>query len=788
MANDHVIGTVKSVFFEKPEDFFKIILVEITKTTFEWDDTEIVITGTFAELSDNQEYDFNGEVITHPKYGKQFKCFSYQKNSPTDENSLINYFSGADFPGIGVKTAHKIVDALGNDAIEAIVKNPNALDQINIQTSKKKQIVDKIEESYQSERVILQLNRLGFGNKIAFRIYHKYGEETESKIHENPYQLVQDINGVGFKKADEVARAFKIAADSPLRIAAGIQQTINLAVNSSGDTFVEEEDLINQTLHLLTYSRAEQVIREQIQKSLDELVNNHDIYLEDKRYYPKYLYDDEWIIARQLKLLDDNFDSPNYTHGQVKKALKKVESDLQITYDQNQMEAIFNGLNNSVFLLTGGPGTGKTTIINGLVAVFARLHEYSLDINDYSSEPFPVVLAAPTGRAAKHMSESTGLPASTIHRLLGLSGQEDLDEVETKNLEGQLLIIDETSMVDVELFRLLIEAVPLKMQVILVGDQDQLPSVGPGQVFSDLIKSDAFTATKLTKIYRQKQGSSIIDLAQQINQGKISDDIFANNADRSFIDCSSAQVPSVIKQIVNKSEEHGFKNDDLQVLSPMYRGPAGIDNLNQIMQDDLNPKHNRTKEIKFGNIAYRIHDKVVHLVNNAEDNVFNGEIGIVDGITLSKDNDNEGDLIHLNFYGQEIEYGKSDLKNISLAYCTSIHKAQGSEFNLVILVLVNQQSRMLKRNLLYTAITRAKSKLIMVGDKSAYERAIQDNSGLRNTSLKERIQKTFKITKDESQKELDLNQVQILSADDIKNNTVDPMIGMDDVSPKDFMA
>ncbi|WP_309109333.1 SF1B family DNA helicase RecD2 [Bombilactobacillus bombi] len=788
MAEKFVIGKVQAIFFEKPEDYFKIMMISVQETSFSWADHEIVVTGNFDELDETQNYKFFGQVVDHPKYGQQFKCEHYQKNSPTDRKSLIAYFSGTDFPGIGVKTAKKIVDVLGDNAIEILVQQPEALDQLHLQANKKKVVLEQIAATYQTEEVILKLNRWGFGNKMAFKIYHQYGGETIQIIHQNPYQLVRDIKGVGFKRADNLAENFGLSFDYPQRIEAGLLQVLSVLINATGDTYVHQDELLQQTLQMLNATRKQNITEEVLLKTLSTLIDTGKIKYEQQRYFPRYLYEDEWLIARQLKVIVDNFTPPHYTHKQVQTILRKIESDLHIKYDKNQIEAIYQGINSSVFLLTGGPGTGKTTIINGLVAAYAKLHEYSLDTHDYQDDPFPIRLAAPTGRAAKHLFESTNLPASTIHRLLGLTGQEELSNLELDYIAGKLLIIDETSMVDTELFKLLVTAIPLGMQVILVGDQDQLPSVGPGQVFSDLISSQAFKTIKLNKIYRQDKDSTIIELAHQVNLGEIDDNLFRNYPDRSFIECSSQQVSDVLRQIVVKSEQKGFTLDKLQVLAPMYRGPAGIDNLNHILQDTLNPLQQRSKTITFGDIEYRIGDKIVHLVNNVEANVFNGEIGTIIGITPAKllppADKGQGDLIHLDFDGQQVDYHKADLNNITLAYCTSIHKAQGSEFDLVILVLVNQHNRMLKRNLLYTAITRAKSKLIMLGNRSAYERAINDDSGRRNTLLKKRLQEVFAL-----QETTTISNVeQTLTLEAIRNQEIDPLIGMDGLKPQDFMS
>lgn len=800
MTVDYLLGRVQAVFFEKPSDFFKIILVAIEETSFEWHDPEIVVTGNFADLDHEQLYKFQGQVVQHPKYGQQFKCNQYQKKELTDRKSLINYFSGTDFPGIGTKTATKIVEKLGTNAIQQILHDDQALQTLKIPAAKKALITKQVQATYESEEIILQLNTLGFGNKLAFKIYHFYRENTLATLQKNPYQLMKDINGIGFKRADSLAKKFDLPYDYPQRIQAGLWHTINRIIGSSGNTYVPQGDLIEQTLKLLNTTRSQTVTTEQLQQNLNELIDQELIVQDHEHYCPKYLFDAEWMIARQLALLIKNFSQPNFSSDQVVQILQKQQTGKSLTYDDNQLAAILQGINSPVFILTGGPGTGKTTIINGLVQVYAQLHHYSLDPLDYEQTPFPIVLAAPTGRAAKHLAESTGLTASTIHRLLGLTGQEDLSNTEVNSLQGKLLIVDETSMVDTYLFKLLVTAIPLGMQIVLVGDRDQLPSVGPGQVFADLIDSQVFPTVKLQKIYRQAADSTIINLAHEINSGQIKETMFQNFADRSFIECNAAQVPVVLQQIVPKSQAKGFDLAQVQVLTPMYRGDAGINNLNHVLQATVNPAGARTKKITYGDLEYRIGDKVVQLNNNVEANVFNGEIGTIEGITLANEHEKTQaathDLLHIDFEGQKVTYTKAELNNISLAYCASIHKAQGSEFQLVILVLVNQNFPMLRRNLLYTAVTRAKSKLVMVGNRQAFERAIMDDSDQRQTQLPQRLQTVFdkqpSLSTAQSAHSLSQNSEEsansyLLTLDLIRANQIDPLIGMQNISPADFL-
>ena len=784
----YFLGTVKAIFFENPENLYKIFTIKIKKTNTDWDAKDIVVTGSFGEISEEEEYRFEGRIIDHPKYGKQFQATSYQRSRPNGRKELINFFSSEEFPGIGKKKAEKIVDELGEDAIDKIIKDPHALDFLKLGAQKTQQIIEQISSNHQTEQALYQLNNYGFGPTLSARIYQKYGVQTLEKIQDDPYQLVLDVKGVGFKRADELARRLGITGDDPRRIKGALIQMTSSMINETGDTYVDGQDLIRRVMGVLR-SNSTDDLSQKLVAGLRDLVKNGVLLVEDGNVYQKDMSDSEWSIAQSLKMITDTFKGVSWKEREMKKELKKIEKQFKVKYDDSQERAIRQSLTHPIFLLTGGPGTGKTTIINAIVAAYAELNDMPLDPN---SDDYAIALAAPTGRAAKHMGEATGLPAMTIHRLLGLTGTED-DEYAEPSLDCKLLIIDEMSMVDTKLFKVLISAVQPGTQIVLVGDRDQLPSVGPGQIFADLINSDVFPTTILKNIHRQDEDSTIIQLAHDINEGIIVDGIFQNKADRSFINCDSRNVPNVLSQIIAKSAERGFDIADVQVLAPMYRGQAGIDNLNFVIQNVVNPMKPKRKEVSMGNVKYRINDKVVYLVNTPEDNVFNGEIGKIVGIILAKENTDHVDQLVIDFDGNEVTLDRKDWTNISLAYCTSIHKSQGSEFEMVILPLVNEESRMLRRNLLYTAVTRAKRLLIMVGDRSAFERSIKDQSSERQTTLKQRIFTTFKIkveeTSDQSEEKPE-QQAPIdyhLTMDMIMNNAINPMIGMENITPKDFL-
>lgn len=830
---DYVVGTVSAVFFASQDSFYKVMLIKVSETSLDWHEDEIVVTGNFADVKDDVTYRFSGKKVEHPKYGVQFQADNYQNETPTSRSGVIAYLSGDDFPGLGKKTAEKIVDGLGTNAIEKILDDSSVLTPLGLSPKVVATLVSQLQTNNGMEQIIIGLNGYGFGSTLAAAIYNRYEAKTLDVIHDNPYQLAEDITGVSFKRADQIATQLGYDADRPERLRAGLLQTLTDLSVANGDTYTTAKPLLANTLSLLENSRNVRLNPQDIANQLLELAKQEKVVGDEQRIYLKSLYDAEWQIAEHFqRLLQGGEDDDRFNDEAIAKQVRIVEKQADIVYDDSQTAALTAAVKAKVMLLTGGPGTGKTTIIRGLVNLYARLHEVSLDINEYKEQPFPILLAAPTGRAAKRMSESTGLPASTIHRLLGLTGREDdLDAAATKDLEGGLLIIDETSMVDVYLMKTLLRAVPVGMQVILVGDKDQLPSVGPGQVFHDLLASDQLQKIQLDTIYRQGDGSSIIPLAHAIKNGKLPADFTKNQPDRSFIPCHANQVESVIDQIVAKAHAKGFTASDIQVLAPMYRGSAGIDRLNVVLQDILNPrKSERTKEVEFRNQKFRIGDKVLHLVNSPENNVFNGDIGTITGIDLSaKNKEIKADQLTIAFEQTEVTYSRNDWNRLTLAYCMSIHKSQGSEFKMVILPMVGQYNRMLQRNLLYTAVTRAADMLILLGEPNAFATCVNNLSVNRHTTLTTRIQHvldpegaTASVPADEATEDSveDAPTAEMptgnektvapseeapetpsseaptpaeptdyrLTPELVRNRQIDPMIGMQGITPAQFMA
>lgn len=821
----YMVGQIETIFFESATNFYKVMLINITETNTDFPDTQIVVTGTFGQIREEESYRFVGNIIQHPKYGEQFQVTHYQQDKPSSSSGLIHYLSSDQFPGIGPKTAKGIIDELGLEAIDLIIEDATILERVPGLNAKKRQtLVDTLKKNYGMEQVVIRLNEMGFGNQLAFSIYQFYKEKTLEIIEENPYQLVEDIDGVGFKKADNLAEKIGIEADSPRRIRAAIIHELFQDCLASGNTYMEAKQLLGVTLTTLESSRAVEINPEAIADEIIRLGEEEVIVQEGTRLYEKSLYFSEIGMTTSIRHMLKRKKKIVYKEKDIDATIAMVEKQSGMTYGESQRLALKEAIRSPFFILTGGPGTGKTTVINGIVNLFAELNGLSLDITDYTQEVFPILLAAPTGRAAKRMNDMTGLPASTIHRLLGLTGQEKDPLMDGKELEGGLLIVDEMSMVDTWLANTLLKAIPTNMQVIFVGDKDQLPSVGPGQVLTDLLGVPDIPKRELVDIYRQEDGSTIISLAHEMKEGRLPADFMKNQKDRSFIPCRVDQIESVVGQVVERAKVKKFEAQDIQVLAPMYRGKAGIDQLNIMMQGILNNNDSgKRKEVTWMDKTYRIGDKVLHLVNSPESNVFNGDIGVITGITYGKETEDKIDEMTLLFDDIEVVYKRNEWHKFTLAYACSIHKSQGSEFSMVILPLVKQYGRMLQRKLVYTAVTRSKDFLILVGEVEAFQQAIESETLPRQTTLqlrltngdgqllsyekelenevKQRVEETRQeLTVETKPQEEPIQELSLFQQDEVEENSgtfiltpemirrgmVDPMIGMTGCSPYDY--
>lgn len=735
-------GTIERIIFENPSSFFRILLLNIDDTDADFDDFEIIVTGTMADIIEGEDYTFWGNLVQHPKYGEQLKLIRYERAKPTSKG-LVKYFSSDHFKGIGVKTAQKIVELYGDNTIDKVLAEPEKLhDIVGLSAKNREAFIMKLRQNYGTERVLAKLSEYGISNKLAFQIQDFYKEETLEIVEHYPYQLVEDIQGIGFKIADQLAQSLGIESTAPERFRAGLLHTLLTQSMERGDTYLEAKELLEHTIELLESSRQIELDPNSVADELAHLIEEDKVQNVDTKIFENSLFFAEEGISNNLLRILEKENQNKYEPEKIEAALTHIEEEFAISYDAIQKQAICHAIQHKIFILTGGPGTGKTTVINGIIAVYALLH--GLDL--HKSQDLPILLAAPTGRAARRMNELTGLPSATIHRHLGMTGDDDTSHLDDY-LDADFIIVDEFSMVDTWLANQLLSNISSNSKLLIVGDADQLPSVSPGQVLADLLKIPLLPQTKLEKIYRQGEDSTIVTLASQIQKGVLPPDFTEKKADRSYFEARSEHIPQMIERIVEAAIRSGIPAQDVQVLAPMYRGQAGIDHINKLMQDLINPAEKEQLVFEATDGQYRQGDRVIHLVNDAESNVFNGDLGYITDLLPAKYTDSKQDELTINFDGNEIVYQRSEWYKIRLAYAMSIHKSQGSEFPVVILPITSSSHRMLQRNLIYTAITRAKSKLILLGEKSAFAFAVQNTGTTRKTYLKERFEDFLNVEK-----------------------------------------
>ena len=779
-------------FFITNKIYIRSLKIRVDETNENYEDKEAVVTGYFPTIHEQEHYIFYGEMKDHPKFGLQFHATHFRKDMPQTKEGVVNFLSSELFKGIGKKTAERIVETLGDNAITKILNQPSLLESVpRLPPDKAKDLYDTLMEHQGLEQAMIALNQYGFGPQLSMKIYQAYKEMTMDVIQTNPYKLVEDVEGIGFTRADELGFQLGITGNHPDRIKAGCFYILERECMQNGHVYVQAEELLVKVQSLLEENKRDNIEFAEITLELVKLGGEGKIIVEDQRFYLPYLYfSEKGLVTSIERLLKQTEYAEAFPESEFLLALGKLEERLGVQYAPSQKEAIQTALMSPLLILTGGPGTGKTTVIKGIVELYAELHGCSLNPHEYKKEePFPFLLTAPTGRAAKRMSESTGLPAVTIHRLLGWNGTEGFDHYEDNPLQGKILIVDESSMVDIWLANKLFQALPEHIQVILVGDEDQLPSVGPGQVLKDLLSSKRIPTIRLTDIYRQAEGSSIIELAHHIKDGELPLNVTSPTKDRSFIKCLSGQTTDVIQKVVLNAVKKGYSPRDIQVLAPMYKGPAGIDRLNKTLQEALNGNPDgRRKEIVYGDTAFRVGDKVLQLVNQPEQHVFNGDMGEVVSVFYAKENVEKQDMVIVSFEGTEVTYTKQDLNQITLAYCCSIHKAQGSEFPIVILPIVKSYYRMLRRNLIYTGITRSKQFLILCGEEDALRQGVKRaDEQMRQTTLTEKLAGIKETVSDEtgliSEAAAENDEI---AYEEILTN-VDPMIGMEGITPYHFM-
>lgn len=720
----YIKGQYKKSIFQS-ENGYTIGLFKVQETNSEdleiYIDRTITFTGYFHELNEIDTYVFNGKLVEHTKYGEQFQVDSYERCMPEEKNQIIDFLSSGLFKGIGEAKAKKIEKALGKDTFKVILENPSNLILIPGITEKNSQeLHQKLLEYESSYETILYLTKIGFSTKDSMIIYNKYKENSLRKIDENIYCLIEDIYEMHFKKIDLIAMKVGIDKDSDIRIDASILYIMRELSNNYGHSYFSKEEIYSYLHRVMALS----IDKDRYESRLLELERNLKIVNKNSRYYTRELYDAEVFIVKRFNLLNHEKD---ISDKNVDDMINTLEEHFGIKYNEEQRLAIRNSYLKKLLIITGGPGTGKTTIINAIVELYKQMNKYNLKDLDEK-----LALLAPTGRAAKRMSEATNYKASTIHRFLKWNKDNNSFGINEYNKSKvEFVLIDEASMVDTLLFHSLLKGLSANTKIILVGDYDQLPSVGAGQVLHDAINSNVLNVSYLKELYRQGKDSNIITLAYDIRSNKLNKDIFNKDEDLTFIECNDDEVLDYISNVCQTYKDVSYK--DLQILAPQYKTINGIDNINIKLQDIFNKKSKAKREITIGEYTYREGDKVIQLTNMPDENVYNGDIGIICQIINQKQKE-----IYIDFDGNLVRYTSSSFNKFKKAYAISIHKSQGSEFDIVIIPLVKSFKKMLYRKLIYTAITRSKKKLFLIGDYQALEIAVNNNtSDLRRTSIKD---------------------------------------------------
>lgn len=688
----------------------------------------ITVTGSFINPNTEDTYILDGEYIEHPRYGFQLKVNTYEKTAPTDEDALIEFLSSKLIKGCGEKTAKSIVEHFGVDAINIIKNNPNRLYEIKgMSETKLNKIYSSISSYTNADETLVYLKKLGFSISECSLVFNKYGDAIKEVINDSFYSLLELID---FNKLDHIYISNFNPKSDERALACIVESVKNLDI-ITGNTYHYKEDIYRFFINKFKF----ELDIKYFDKYLKKLIQDEELIIDNDKIYLKDSYEDENVIANKLYRI-----SKNGIQDKINFSL--IENEIKINniiYNDEQRLAIKTALNNPITIISGGPGVGKTTIINAIVNAYMSFYKVTkLDALN------KIALLAPTGRAAKKLASSTLMPAQTIHRFLKWNKETDDFQVNEYNPNyHNLIIVDEVSMLDNHLFASLLKGLTSNIKLVLVGDVFQLPSVGPGQILFDLINSDCFPFIFLKQIYRQSENSYIPYLARDIKAKDITDEMFSRKDDYSFIDVDIQNIKSAIKQICEKTKERNINENDIQILAPMYKGENGIDNLNYIMQNFFNPKDDKKKEIVYGYVTYREHDKVLQQVNNPDCNVFNGDIGYIEKIDKVKDKVTK-DVITINFDGNLVEYNKEDLSMIKHAYAITIHKSQGSEFPHVIIPICHSYNKMLYNKLIYTGVSRAKKSLIIIGERESLINAINnDYSTNRQTTLKEKIMHNF---------------------------------------------
>ena len=715
---EKICGTVDTIIFASQDNRFTVLKLSPEKLS-----TQITVTLNGIAPLIGQLLEIEGEWVKHPKFGQQFKATTYKTVAPTEISGIEKFLASGAINGIGPAMAKKIIAEFGEKTLEIIAKSPNELLKV---PGIGKKTAEKISTSYleQSEltEIMVWLENHGISNTYAGKIFAKYGSFAIDIMEKDIYRLFQDIEGIGFLTADKLAFNLGIQREDKRRIISGIDYALMQLCNN-GHCCIPEMALVDKTAKILQVNN--QIIFTILKERIDNGSLNTEVVGGETLIYPPYLYYAEKKVAMRLLQLQQATEP--LSEDNLSLFIKVWEKDNQIQLAQKQKEAIKACLHHGVLVLTGGPGTGKTTVIKGILSIL-------------KAQGLKIRLAAPTGRAAKRLSETTGQKALTIHRLLeanNLAQDDNLQLGFSKDIDDQLdadvIILDEVSMVDIVLMHHFLNAVPDGCRIILVGDTDQLPAVGPGSVLKDIIRSQKIPAIRLDEIFRQAQTSMIIQNAHIINAGRLPD-LRKQYSDFVFYELNDdTSITQKILDLCTKDLPHeGFDVlKDVQILSPMHRFLCGVENLNLMLQEQLNPKKNQD-ELKYSSQTFRVGDKVMHIRNNYQKNVFNGDIGFIQDINNEK--------LTVDYFDHIVTYEKNELNELTLAYASSVHKSQGSEYKVVIIPLSTSHYIMLQRNLLYTAITRAKQKVIIIGSKKALMTAIQSNrTQKRYTLLAERL-------------------------------------------------
>ena len=721
-------GVYKRTIFNNSDNGYLVGLIKVTENDIDasLNNKTITFTGYFNDINIEDNLRLVGTFTRHNRYGEQFSVTSYEIIMPTTENSIISFLSSGIFKGIGEGKAKRIYETLGDDCISIMSSDIDALVGIKgISKKNREDIYNTLLEYADNLEIIVKLNEYGFNSKDSTTLYHKYKNKVIELIDEDIYNLVNEDTNFGFKKIDNLALKLDYSNDDIRRIKAGIIYVINEVVNTVGDTYLFKSEIYNYL------KRALLVILEEdyFDQAINDLIKEDKLVLIDNKYYLKKVYDAECNIAKRISYLT-NLDDNKFK--KLNELLLNNEKKYNIDYNSEQEEAIKNSFIKNVLVITGGPGTGKTTIIKSIVSIYQELYKLSRD-ELYEK----ITLLAPTGRASKRIMETVNMPASTIHRFLKWNKETNKFGVNEHNkVHTDMVIVDEASMVDTYLLDNLLKGLRFDTKLILVGDVNQLPSVGSGQILKDIIDTEKVPVVKLEKLYRQEANSNIITFAYDVNNGIYDNSLFNNYDDLTYIKTDSYNLMDKFSELCYTYKDYDY--NDLIMMAPMYKTINGIDNLNNIAREIFNPKENNKHEIVIGDTLFRENDKVIELVNMPDYNVFNGDIGIITEIDKDK---NE---VTVDYDGNIVKYTKSNYTNFKLGYVISIHKSQGSEFKVVIMVLLNEFNRMLYRKLLYTGITRAKQNLFILGEEEAIKKAINNNELLkRKTSLYEMINDRF---------------------------------------------